>query len=222
MRIALVGYGKMGQAIERLAIQKGHEISFKITIDNTVELQSINASNTDIAIEFSTPESASNNITTLLHNGVRVISGTTGWLDRKDEINKLCTKLKGTFLYASNFSLGVNLFFRLNEDLAKLMNRHAGFDVSIKEIHHIHKLDKPSGTALTLAEGIGNPGIQIESIRENEVPGTHTVTYENDIDKITITHQAKSRDGFALGALMVAEWIYHKHGIFTMKDFLNL
>jgi len=221
VRIAIVGYGKMGQAIEQIALKNGHVISSNITINNLEDIKSINTGNTDVAIEFSTPDSAFKNISTLLNNGVKVISGTTGWLDQKEEIELLCNDLEGTFLYASNFSLGVNLFYKLNEELARLMKNHK-YEVSITETHHIHKLDKPSGTALSLARGIGTTGIQIESIRENEVPGTHTVNYKNDIDQISITHEAKSRDGFAIGAVSVAEWITHRTGVLTMKDFLNL
>ncbi len=236
MRIALVGYGKMGKAIEKIALKRGHEVSLKITIDNTSDIGLIHASNTDIAIEFSTPDSALENVITCLKNNIPTISGSTGWNQNLLEVKNICKDLNGTFLHSSNFSLGVNIFFKINEILAGIMDRHTAYNVSIDETHHIQKKDQPSGTAISLAEGIlekikrvnkwsedeQNESIPITSIRENEVPGRHKVTYENEIDRITIEHDAKSRSGFALGAVLVAEWIQDKKGFLSINDFLNL
>lgn len=237
MKIALIGYGKMGHAIEEIALERGHQISLKISIDNTEDLTPANIEGTDVAIEFSTPDSAFDNISFCLKNGIPVVSGTTGWLEHFDEAVALCEENKGAFLYASNFSIGVNLFFEVNKYLAHLMAPHQEYNVSMQEIHHIHKKDAPSGTALTLANQIIDSGkkknwelgkesdsdtLAIESIREGEVPGTHSINYFSDIDQIEITHTAFGRKGFALGAVVAAEFVYQKQGVFRMKDVLGL
>lgn len=232
MNIALLGYGKMGKAIEKFALKKGHKIVLK-TDSNT---QNFNLDKVAIAIDFSIPETAFNNIKTCLNNNVPIISGTTGWLDKYDEIVNLCKEKNGSFIYASNFSLGVNLFFELNKKLANLMSGY-NYDISMEEIHHTQKLDAPSGTAITLTKPIlknfnkkkwilgvtnNNNELPIETKRIKNVSGTHIVTYESEIDKIEIKHTAKSRDGFALGAIVAAEWLVDKKGVYTMKDVLGL
>ena len=229
MKIALLGYGRMGQAIEKIAIDRGHTIVAKIDKDNPDE-----AYEADVAINFSVPMAAYDNITSAIDKKIPVVCGTTGWLDRLDEVETLCQQNEGAFLYASNFSLGVNLFFELNAKLAEMMQKQPLYTASIEEIHHKQKLDKPSGTAITLAEGIpsvGNAwhlvedngeGVPITSIRKDEVPGTHTVTHRSEIDEISITHTAHNRTGFALGAIIAAEWIQNKKGIFSMRDVLQL
>lgn len=229
MKIALLGYGRMGQEIEKIAIDRGHTIVAKIDKDNPDE-----AYEADVAINFSVPMAAYENITSAIDKKIPVVCGTTGWLDRLDEVETLCQQNEGAFLYASNFSLGVNLFFELNVKLANMMQKQPLYTASIEEIHHTQKLDKPSGTAITLAEGIpsaGNvwhlvedngEGVPITSIRKDEVPGTHTVTHRSEIDEISITHTAHDRTGFALGAIIAAEWIQNKKGIFSMRDVLQL
>lgn len=231
MNIALLGYGRMGQTIEKIAEDRGHKIVLKVDKNDSFTLE-----NVDVAIDFSIPEAAVNNISNCLKNNVPVVSGTTGWLEHYDEITQLCKNNEGAFLYASNFSVGVNIFFELNKQLAKMMENVAGYDVSMEEIHHIHKLDAPSGTAITLAEGImensKNTGwilgqeeenkIKINAVREGEVPGTHSIVYKSEIDKIKIEHKAHSRQGFALGAVLAAEWLYNKTGVYSMKDVLGL
>lgn len=229
MKIALLGYGRMGQAIEKIAIDRGHTIVAKIDKDNPDE-----AYEADVAINFSIPTAAYENITSAINKKIPVVCGTTGWLDQLDEVESLCQQNEGAFLYASNFSLGVNLFFELNAKLAEMMQKQPLYTASIEEIHHTQKLDKPSGTAITLAEGIpsaGNvwhliedngEGVPITSIRKDEVPGTHTVTHRSEIDEISITHTAHNRTGFALGAIIAAEWIQNKKGIFSMRDVLQL
>ena len=229
MKIALLGYGRMGQAIEKIAIDRGHTIVAKIDKDNPDE-----AYEADVAINFSVPMAAYENITSAIDKKIPVVCGTTGWLDRLDEVETLCQQNEGAFLYASNFSLGVNLFFELNVKLADMMQKQPLYTASIEEIHHTQKLDKPSGTAITLAEGIpsaGNvwhliedngEGVPITSIRKDEVHGTHTVTHRSEIDEISITHTAHNRTGFALGAIIAAEWIQNKKGIFSMRDVLQL
>ena len=229
MKIALLGYGRMGQAIEKIAIDRGHTIVAKIDKDNPHE-----AYEADVAINFSVPMAAYENITSAIDKKIPVVCGTTGWLDRLDEVETLCQQNEGAFLYASNFSLGVNLFFELNAKLAEMMQKQPLYTASIEEIHHTQKLDKPSGTAITLAEGIpskakawhlvedNGEGVPITSIRKDEVPGTHTVTHRSDIDEISITHTAHNRTGFALGAVLAAEWIKDKKGIFSMRDVLQL
>jgi len=243
MRIALLGYGKMGQEIEKIALERNHEIVLKITEFNLGDLTVENLKKADVAIEFSTPESAVANINRCFEANIPVVSGTTGWLDKMVEIKKRCIEQGQAFFYASNYSVGVNIFFMLNKHLAKLMNNHKEYDVEMEEIHHTQKLDAPSGTAITLAEGIleklerktswvskrGNEVISskpedliIMALREEKVPGTHTVTYKSDVDSISITHEAFSRKGFASGAVLASEWIIGKKGIFGMSDMLSL
>ena len=232
MKIALLGYGKMGQAIEKIAKQRGHTIVLKTTSKD----KDYNLSNVDVAIDFSVPTSAVENISQCLKQDVPVISGTTGWLEHYDSIVELCKKQQGTFLYASNFSLGVNIFFELNKTLARLMNRLPEYTASIEEIHHTQKLDAPSGTAISLAKDIisnsdysswtldkpNEKELGIVAKRIENVPGTHEISYDSTIDSIQIKHTAHSREGFALGAVIAAEWIFGKKGIFTMKDVLNI
>lgn len=233
MKIALLGYGRMGKTIEQIALQRGHEIV--LTVDeNTKEFDIKKA---DIAIEFSIPSAAYSNITDCLNNHVPIISGTTGWLSKFEEVKELCTQKKGAFIYASNFSLGVNIFFELNEYLAKMMKNLEQYSISMEEIHHTKKLDAPSGTAITLAEGIikntakeswalnvtnNDKEIPIVAKRIPDVPGTHSIKYESAVDAIDIIHTAHSREGFALGAVIAAEWLIGKTGVFTMKDVLGL
>ena len=232
MKIALLGYGKMGQTIERIALERGHEIVLKKDEFNTYE----GLSNADVAIDFSIPAVAVANISNCFRANVPVISGTTGWLEHYDEMAALCKEKNGAFISSSNFSLGVNLFFELNEYLAKMMSKFSSYSVEMEEIHHTQKLDAPSGTAISLAKGVIENSdyknwtlekaeenqIHIEAVRIENVPGTHTVTYSSKVDTIEIKHTAHNRDGFALGAVIAAEWIVGKHGIFTMKDVLEL
>lgn len=241
MKIALLGYGKMGKVIERIALERGHEIVLKKDEFNTYD----GLSTADVAIDFSVPSAAVNNISASFNANVPVVSGTTGWLEHYDEMTTLCNEKKGGFISSSNFSLGVNVFFGLNEYLAKIMRQFDSYNVSMEEIHHIHKLDAPSGTAISLAQGViensdynnwtladgkanestdseQTKQITIEAKRIGEVPGTHTVNYDSAIDSIEIKHTAHNREGFALGAVIAAEWLAGKQGIFTMKDVLNL
>lgn len=233
MKIALLGYGRMGKAIEIVAVERGHDVVAKIDQDETYG----NLSEADVAINFSVPDAAVENIKTALKINIPVVCGTTGWLDQLNEIEAFCKAKNSAFIYASNFSVGVNLFFKLNEVLAKLMSSHKSYEASMKEVHHIHKLDAPSGTAITLAEGIIDQSdytqwsihkdtienmLPIEVDRTGEVPGTHTIKYESNIDSITIEHEAHSRKGFALGAVIAAEWIQDKKGVFSMNDVLSL
>lgn len=232
MKIALLGYGKMGKAIETIALQRGHTIVIKTSRDSDY-----NINDADVAIDFSVPSAAYNNISNCLNNQVPVISGTTGWLEQYDDIVSLCEKQKGAFIYASNFSLGVNIFFELNETLAKMMAKLNDYKLDIEEIHHTQKLDAPSGTAITLAEGIiknnsayqdwqldtaSDKNIPIIAKRIPQVPGTHIISYTSPIDTIKIEHEAHNREGFALGAVIAAEWLADKTGVFTMKDVLNI
>jgi 4-hydroxy-tetrahydrodipicolinate reductase len=237
MNILLIGYGKMGRSIEEIALEREHQITDKIDVHNAGRMDQLDFSRIDVAIEFSQPEAAFENIRKCLLNGLTVISGTTGWLNKKEEIEDLCREKEGTFFYASNFSIGVNLFFRLNRFLARLMDDYEQYRVCLEEIHHTEKKDAPSGTAISLAESIldnihrikkwgkGKSGkmeiLGIESFREGTVPGTHIVKYLSGIDQIEIKHEALSRKGFALGAVMVAEWIKDRSGILTMDDFLG-
>ncbi|RKT00096.1 4-hydroxy-tetrahydrodipicolinate reductase [Flavobacterium sp. 123] len=232
MKIALLGYGKMGQVIERIATERGHEIVLRKDEFNTYE----GLSNADVAIDFSVPMAAVDNISSCFHANVPVVSGTTGWLEHYDEMVALCKEKKGGFISSSNFSLGVNIFFELNEYLAKIMAQFDSYKVEMEEIHHTQKLDAPSGTAISLAKGViensnysswtlenAEPNqIHIEAKRIGDVPGTHTVTYESVVDSIEIKHTAHNREGFALGAVIAAEWLAGKHGIYSMKDVLNL
>ncbi len=231
MKIALVGYGKMGKIIGELAAGKGHEIVAQLNESPTLE----NLNKADVAIEFSNPEVAFDNIKFCLENNIPVICGTTGWLDRKPEIEKIAAENKTAFLYGSNFSLGVNLFFALNEKLAQLMENFGEYNVQLEEIHHTQKKDAPSGTAISLAEGIikcnqkfqawkleetQGDELGIFALREDEVPGTHSIFYKSEVDEIEIKHTAFNRNGFALGAILAAEWIQGKKGNFSMKDVL--
>ncbi|MGB6268864.1 MAG: 4-hydroxy-tetrahydrodipicolinate reductase [Olleya sp.] len=232
MKIALLGYGKMGKAIEAIAIQRGHTIVIKTSQQSDYDI-----TQADVAIDFSIPSAAFGNISNCINNQVPVISGTTGWLDKYDNIISLCETKKGAFIYASNFSLGVNIFFELNQLLAKMMAKVEDYKIDIEEIHHTQKLDAPSGTAITLAEGIIKNNANVDAWRLDqtddktipiiakripEVPGTHTITYTSPIDTIKIEHEAHSRQGFALGAVIAAEWLVGKTGVFTMKDVLNI
>lgn len=239
MNILLLGYGKMGQLIGQLAEERGHNIAAKINIDNIEELDSLNINEVDVAIEFSQPEAAVANIKWCIENNIPILSGTTGWLDQKPEIERLTKEKNGAFFYASNYSIGVNVFFKVNEFLAKLMNENTGYQTSIEEIHHTAKKDAPSGTAITLAEGIlknmdalstwslfdnvieSEHTLPITSKRIDPAPGTHIIRYQSPIDDIEITHTAHSRQGFALGAVLVAEWIQGKKGVLSMDDFLS-
>lgn len=236
MRILLLGYGKMGKTIESLALNAGHTIAGKIEETNKDSLNHYNKSDIDVAIEFSQPDAAFENIHYCLDNGIPIVSGTTGWLHKKQELDEMCLAKDGTFFYASNFSIGVNLFFELNRKLAHLMNDHNEYNISMEEIHHTEKKDEPSGTAITLAEGIiqehqatkgwvlgkeDSNQLPIYSKREGKVPGTHIITYSSKVDNIEIKHTALSREGFGLGALKVAEWVVNKKGTLGMKDFLK-
>tara|TARA_X000001036_G_scaffold418700_1_gene437784 strand:- start:12 stop:680 length:669 start_codon:yes stop_codon:yes gene_type:complete len=222
MQIAIVGYGKMGKLITVLAEEKGYDIVLKT--NSNLPFEKCNLKDVDVAIDFSTPETAFNNISHAIKNNIPIISGTTGWLEKLEEIKKLCTKYNGAFLYASNFSIGVNMFFKINTELAKLM-QDKNYKTSISETHHLEKLDKPSGTAKTLSEDIHKElkiTPNIISHRIEKKIGTHEIMYESAIDNIKIVHEAKSRDGFALGALKAAEWIRNKNGIFSMQDVLSI
>ncbi len=237
MKIGIIGYGKMGKTIERLALSKGHEIGLVIDLQNQDDLNSQNLQKIDVAIEFSRPESAFDNISKCLKSNIPVVSGTTGWLDKMQEIKQLCMQKNGAFFYASNYSIGVNIFFEINRQLAKMMNHFPDYQISMEEIHHTQKLDAPSGTAITLANGIilnidrKNDWINTTTSEENklaiiskridEVPGTHSIIYESSIDTIDIKHTAHSRIGFAEGAVKAAEWIKDKNGCFGMKDLLG-
>lgn len=231
MKIALLGYGKMGKVIEKIAVSRGHEIVLKKDADNTFE----GLKNADVAIDFSLPEVAVCNITECLQTNIPIVCGTTGWLDKFQEMVDLCKLKNGSFIYASNFSLGVNIFFELNDYLSKIMSKFNDYKVSIEEIHHTQKLDSPSGTAISLAnriiensnltnwtlENSKENELPIKAIREENVPGTHSVFYDSEVDFIEIKHEAKSREGFALGAIIAAEFIYNKKGVFTMKEVLG-
>ncbi|CAM3923592.1 4-hydroxy-tetrahydrodipicolinate reductase [Flavobacterium branchiophilum] len=232
MKIALLGYGKMGKVIERIALERGHEIVLKKDEFNTFDgLQTA-----DVAIDFSIPSAAVCNISECLHTNIPVVSGTTGWLDQYDDMVALCNQQKGALISSSNFSLGVNIFFELNEYLAKIMSKFDQYKVSMEEIHHTQKLDAPSGTAISLAKGViensryqnwtlENPAeheIKIDAKRIENVPGTHLVFYNSEVDLIEIKHHAHNREGFALGAVLAAEWLVGKQGVFSMRDVLEL
>lgn len=233
MNIALLGYGRMGKEIEKIAVQRGHTITHKISDD----IQQYDLSNVAVAIDFSIPTAAFQNISYCIKHQIPVISGTTGWLEKYDEVVALCEAEKGAFIYASNFSLGVNIFFEMNNYLAKMMSQLEDYKVNLEEIHHTKKLDAPSGTAITLAEAIIEQTkytdwkldkaetateLPIVAKRIPEVPGTHEVTYTSSIDTLTIKHEAHNRQGFALGAVVAAEWIQNRVGVFTMKNVLNI
>lgn len=231
MKIALLGYGKMGKVIERIALERGHEIVLRKNISDSFE----GLLNADVAIDFSAPDAAVSNISTCLTSGIPIVSGTTGWLEHYDKMVTLCTEKNGAFIYGSNFSLGVNLFFELNNYLAKMMSKFSQYQVEMEEIHHLQKLDAPSGTAISLANGIiqnsayknwtlekrNSDELYIDAKRIDAVPGTHTVSYNSEVDLIEIKHVAHNRDGFAFGAIIAAEFLKDKKGVFTMKEVLN-
>jgi len=237
MKIVLIGYGKMGKEIERLSLERGHQIVAKIDVDNQADLAALSSAEVDVAIEFSNPASAYANILTCINKQIPVVCGTTGWLEKKAEIEALTKEKHSTFFYASNYSIAVNLFFRLNKMLAQLMSPHKEYDIYTNEIHHTEKKDSPSGTAITIAEGIIEVNdskdkwvnneiaaaneVAIWSQRESVIPGTHTVKYISKVDQIEITHEAFSREGFALGAVIAAEWIKDKKGVLGMDDMLK-
>ncbi|NQX80438.1 MAG: 4-hydroxy-tetrahydrodipicolinate reductase [Flavobacteriaceae bacterium] len=233
MNIALLGYGKMGKLIEQIALEKGHKIILKVDS----KTKEIDFTNVDVAIDFSLPSTAYTNIKKAIENSVPVVSGTTGWLDKIDEIKQLCIERKGAFIYSSNFSIGVNLFFEINKYLAKIMENTQGYSADIHEIHHTQKLDAPSGTAITLAEGLiesnkyyqnwefesGDKNkLSITAEREGDVPGTHVINYKSAIDSIEIKHTAHNRNGFATGAVVAASWLVGKQGVFDMSDVLSI
>ncbi len=237
MKIVLIGYGKMGKEIERIALSRGHSIVAKIDVDNQADLQALTSEDADVAIEFSNPASAYANILTCINKQIPVVCGTTGWLEKKSEVETLTKEKDSTFFYASNYSIGVNLFFRLNKMLAQLMAPQKEYDIYTNEIHHLEKKDSPSGTAITIAEGIIDAyaskdkwvnneipaanEVAIWSQRESIIPGTHTVKYISKVDQIEITHEAFSREGFALGAVIAAEWVQDKKGVLGMDDMLK-
>ncbi|BDS09695.1 4-hydroxy-tetrahydrodipicolinate reductase [Aureispira anguillae] len=241
MKIAMIGYGKMGRTIERLANEQGHEVVLKINADNLETFTAENLKQADVAIEFSQPEVAYSNIMTCLKAGLPVVSGTTAWLDQYQEVSDWCKTNNGAFFYASNFSIGVNIFFELNKHLAQIMSTHQEYQVEMEEIHHTQKLDAPSGTAVTLAEGIlekidslqgyqlqeenkkiANNCIPITAKRIGNTPGTHVIQYHSAIDELEIKHTAKGREGFASGAILAAQWLIDKKGVFGMNDLLQL
>lgn len=239
MKILLIGYGKMGQAVEKHALARNHEIAGRLDAHNALSLSEYDASKADAAIEFTGPDSAFENIRRCLLQGIPVVSGSTGWLEKKPEIEALCREVGGAFFYASNFSVGANILFALSKYLARVMAAYPEYNVCIEEIHHTQKKDAPSGTAVTLAEGIlktegalkkiwvnhptsTSEELEILSVRENNVPGTHTVSYSSSIDDLEIKHTAHNRDGFSLGAVLAAEWIIGKKGNFGMQDMLNI
>lgn len=234
MKIALIGYGKMGKTIEEIALQRGHTIVCKIDLNESGSFDSPEFDSADLAIEFTAPQAAYNNYLKCFEHNMPVVTGTTGWLDKLDDIKQRCADGKQTFLHSSNFSLGVNIFFEINRYLATIMNRFDHYNVSMEETHHIHKLDAPSGTAITLAEGIIDnldrknawtlspeqrpDAVEITAYREGEVPGIHSVKYDCDLDFIQLTHSAKSRRSFAFGVVLAAEYAYGKKGFLDLKD----
>ncbi|MDB5117067.1 MAG: dapB [Mucilaginibacter sp.] len=248
MKIALLGYGKMGKIIEKIAVDRKHEIVLKIDYDNLHDLTAENLQKADAVIEFSTPATVLSNIDHCFNAGVPIVVGTTGWYEQLPQIKQRCEDTNNSFIYATNFSVGVNVFFHINKILAKLMNKHPYYEVQVEEIHHVQKLDAPSGTAITIAEGIienlddkkkwinvltadtndnhtdnASPeDVLIESYRIDSVPGTHTVIYDSEVDTIEIKHTAHNRNGFALGAVLAAEWIQDKKGFFSVADMFDL
>jgi len=236
MNIVLLGYGKMGKVIEKIALSRGHNIVARIDVNNRIEFDALTAADVDAVIEFSHPLSAYENVKSCIEKGIPVVSGTTGWLEKKPELEALTLEKGSAFFWSSNYSIGVNIFFKLNKMLAKLMSPQKQYSVSTTEIHHTEKKDSPSGTALTIAEGLienlegkekwinneipAENEVAIWSAREGKVPGTHIVKYISDIDQIEILHQAHGREGFALGAVIAAEWIAGKKGVFGIDDLL--
>lgn len=237
MKAALIGYGKMGREIERILLERRHTVPLIIDLANAADLNPDNLKRVDVAIEFSAPDAAFDNIRACLEAGTPVVCGTTAWLDRYDEAVKICREHRGAFFYASNYSIGVNIFFKINRELARLMNRYADYDVTIEETHHVQKKDAPSGTAVTLAGGVlaelerktrwvlGTTTVpdelEVNAIRRSVAPGTHTVTYESPADVLAIEHTIKSRAGLAAGAVAAAEFLCGKKGIYTMEDLMK-
>ncbi|MFI3328724.1 MAG: 4-hydroxy-tetrahydrodipicolinate reductase [Rikenellaceae bacterium] len=237
MKVAIIGYGKMGREIEKILIERGHSIPLIIDKDNVADLNAANLAGVDVAIEFTMPHTAYTNLKTCIEAGAAVVSGTTGWLDKFEELKALCAEKGSALFYASNYSLGVNLMFKINKQLAALMNRVEGYNVEIEEIHHIHKLDAPSGTAITIAEGLMDElstvdswvndttpksgEVEIKSVREGEVPGTHTVKYESPDDVLELKHTIKNRSTLAYGAVIAAEFLCGKKGVYSMDDMLQ-
>lgn len=237
MKLGIVGYGKMGRTIHKLALQRGHQVVAVIDMDSQDKMDDLTSRNTDVVIEFTQPEAAPNNLSQCLKLGIPVVSGTTGWLDHFPQIEELCRKVNGALFYASNYSIGVNIFFALNRQLAQMMKQQQTYQIQMKEIHHTEKLDTPSGTAITLAEDILGllerkkkwvnyeeaeiDELSIISERINQVPGTHIIEYASTVDSLEIKHTAHSRIGFASGALDAAEWLVGKQGVYTMKDMLG-
>lgn len=237
MKAAIIGYGKMGREIEKILIERGHDVTLVIDTDNAADLNAANLAGVDVALEFTMPSTAYANIRTCIENATPVVSGTTGWTDRLGELQQLCREKGGALFYTSNYCLGVNLMFRLNRQLAAMIDRVGGYDAKIEEVHHTQKKDAPSGTAITLAEGIiseigrktgwvnessDDPSqIVVTSLREGAVPGTHTVTYESDDDRIELKHTIKNRRTLALGAVVAAEFLCGKKGVYTMDDLLK-
>lgn len=244
MKIAILGFGKMGQIIEQFAMERGHDVVLKVNADNLDDLTILNLKNSDVAIDFSTPDCVLQNIALCFDAGVAIVVGTTGWYGRLQEVKNQCIEGNNTLLYASNFSVGVNVFFFVNRVLAKIMNRYPQYEVQVEEIHHTEKLDSPSGTAMSIAEGIigelnrknewvneliGSHSelitkpdqLLIESHRIEDVPGTHTVIYSSEVDDIEFKHKAHSRAGFALGAVLAAEWVYGKNGFYNVTDMFD-
>jgi len=245
MNIALLGYGKMGHEIEKIALKRGHNVVLKIDVDKSKKISSNELKQADVVIEFSTPDSAVDNYLKCFEAQLPVVSGTTGWLEHRNMIENKCIESNSAFFYASNFSLGVNVFFELNKRLASLMKQFSNYDVDLEETHHIHKLDAPSGTAISLAEGIientdskqewtlessfekfvekkyDDSKLAVRSFRKGEVPGTHSIRYFSEVDEIKITHEAYGRQGFALGAVIAAEFLRDKKGVFSMNDLLK-
>ena len=238
MNIAIIGYGKMGKIIEEVAISRGHTINLKIDLNNINDFTKENLNKSDVVIEFTGPHSAYENVMKCLEAGVPVVCGSTGWLEQFDKTKEYCEKKNGSFLYASNFSVGVNIFFEINKVLAQMMDKQQGYEVSMTEIHHTQKKDAPSGTAITLAEQIlenlkrktswvnhdskNHEELVITSERTDPAPGTHIVKYSSGVDDIEITHTAHNRKGFALGAVMAAEFLKDRKGVYSMKDVLAL
>lgn len=244
MKIVLLGYGKMGQLIEKYALKRGHEIVLVVDANNRESIKIEDVATADVAIDFSTPDAALENISLCFEANLPIVVGTTGWYDHLQEVKETCLEANQSLLYGSNFSIGVNIFFHVNKMLAKAISPYKQYDVQVEEIHHIHKLDAPSGTAITIAEGIiennnskdswvnelvdGNKSIVpknnellIESLRIEEVPGTHTVLYSSEVDQIEFKHTAHSRDGFALGAVVAAEWLQHKKGFYQVTEMFD-
>lgn len=237
MRIALIGYGRMGHVIQEIAISRGHDINLIVDIENEKDLNSENLQKVDVAIEFSLPDAAFRNIKTCLEAGIPVVSGTTGWLSDYDRAKEICMKNNTAFIHSTNFSIGVNLLFRLNEELARQMKKYSGYSCSIEEIHHVKKLDAPSGTALSLVNGIvgEHPSykgwcfkesvttgmIPVKAVREGMVPGIHTITWDSENDSLSLRHESKNRNGLAFGAVIAAEFIISVKGVYTMNDVLG-